>query len=177
MSRPAALRFGGRPVGGRLALRGGKAVLERGKGSLEAEVAREGPWIEIRAGGRTARAACARDSRGVWVALEGRVYLFEVEHAHAGHAADGEDSGEVRAPMTGRVTSVEAAAGGPVREGDHLLTIEAMKMEFKVAAPADGALAELLCAPGDQVDLGQLLARIRTADGTEGAATGPAEAP
>jgi len=167
VSRPAALRFHGQPVGGRLTLRGGDAVLERtDDGRIEAAVARDGPWIEVRisgSGGRdAARAACVRDARGIWVALQGRVYLFEVEHAHAGPVGV-ESTGDVRAPMTGRVTSVEAAVGSPVREGDHILTIEAMKMEFKVTAPVEGTLAELLCAPGDQVELGQAVARVETA--------------
>lgn len=169
MSRPAALRFHGKPAGGRLTLRGGNAVLERtDDGRIEAAIARDGPWIEVRisgpAGRDAARAACVRDARGVWVALDGRVYLFEVEHAHAGPAGVAESTGDVRAPMTGRVTSVEAAVGSPVREGDHILTIEAMKMEFKVTAPAEGTLAELFCAPGDQVELGQTVARVETAD-------------
>jgi biotin carboxyl carrier protein len=166
MSRPAALRFHGQPVGGRLTLRGGTAVLERSAGGkLEAEIIRDGPWIEIKMTGRSdsARAASARDARGVWVALQGRVYLFEVEHAHAGAAGAAESTGDVRAPMTGRVTSVESSVGNLVREGDHLLTIEAMKMEFKVTAPVEGTVAELLCAPGEQVELGQTIARVETA--------------
>lgn len=141
-------------------------MLERSEdGKLEAEVTRDGPWIEIKMAGRSesARAASARDARGVWVALHGRVYLFEVEHAHAGAAGAAESTGDVRAPMTGRVTSVESSVGNRVREGDHLLTIEAMKMEFKVTAPVEGTVAELLCAPGEQVELGQTVARIETA--------------
>jgi acetyl-CoA/propionyl-CoA carboxylase, biotin carboxylase, biotin carboxyl carrier protein len=173
MSRPAALRFHGKSVGGRLTLRGGAAVLERSEGErLEAEITRDGPWTEIQMAGRSgvARAACARDSRGVWVALQGRVYLFEVEHAHAGAAGAAESTGDVRAPMTGRVTSVERSVGNRVHEGDHLLTIEAMKMEFKVTAPVEGALIELRCAPGDQVELGQTIARVEP----DGAAEEPA---
>jgi biotin carboxyl carrier protein len=172
VSRPAAIRFHGKPVGGRLTLRGGSAVLDRADdGRIEATVARDGPFIEVRVAERAAaRAACVRDSRGVWVALQGRVYLFEVEHAHAGSSGVAESTGDVRAPMTGRVTSVEAAVGNPVREGDHILTIEAMKMEFKVTAPSDGKLAELLCAPGDQVELGQTVARVESAGATEGPA-------
>lgn len=165
MSRPAALRYQGKSVGGRLTVRGGAAVLDRGEGGkLEAEITRDGPWIEIEMAGRSTRAACARDARGVWVTLQGRVYLFEVEHAHAGAAGATESTGDVRAPMTGRVTSVETKVGSAVREGDHLLTIEAMKMEFKVTAPVEGTLAELRCAPGDQVDLGQTIARVEAAD-------------
>ena len=140
-------------------------MLERSEGGkLEAEITRDGPWIEIKMDGRSdsARAASARDARGVWVALQGRVYLFEVEHAHAGAAGAAESTGDVRAPMTGRVTSVESSVGSRVREGDHLLTIEAMKMEFKVTAPVEGTVAELLCAPGEQVELGQTVARVET---------------
>jgi len=36
-------------------------------------------------------------------------------------------------------------------------------MEFKVAAPGDGIVLEISCAPGDRVELGQLLARIAPA--------------
>jgi biotin carboxyl carrier protein len=164
VSRPAALRYHGKSVGGRLTLRGGAAVLDRGEsGKLEAEITRDGPWIETEMAGKRARAACAKDARGVWVALQGRVYLFEMEHAHTGAAAGAESTGDIRAPMTGRVTSVESAVGSRVREGDHILTIEAMKMEFKLTAPVEGTLAEIRCAPGDQVELGQTVARVEPA--------------
>jgi len=62
--------------------------------------------------------------------------------------------------MTGRVVAVAARPGQEAREGDLLLTIEAMKMEFRLAAPEDGTVAELLCAEGDRVELGQLLVRL-----------------
>jgi len=158
MSRPVALRHAGKPIAGALSLRAGAAVLELDGTRTEAQVKREGPWIEMRSGQGIVRAATARNARGIWVALEGRVYLFEVEHRHASSHAE-EATGEVRAPMTGRVAAVEAVNGARVREDDLLLTIEAMKMEFKVTAPAGGAV-EMLCAAGDKVELGQLLARI-----------------
>ena len=67
---------------------------------------------------------------------------------------------EIRAPMTGRVIAVAARAGMEAHEGDLLLTIEAMKMEFRLIAPRDGTVAEVLCSEGDRVELGQLLARL-----------------
>ncbi len=163
MSREIALRHAGQPVTARLTLRGGTAVLERDGRRLDAAIARDGPWIEMRTGNLVARAAAVRDGAGIWVSLEGRVYVFLMEHRLASDHARDEASGDVRAPMTGRVAAVEAAAGAAVREGDLLLTIEAMKMEFKVAAPGDGVLLEVSCAAGDRVELGQLLARIAPA--------------
>lgn len=160
MSRAVALRWSGRPVEARLALQDGRAALEIGDRRVEASVAREGAWIEIEVEGRRIRAASARDARGIWISLQGRLYLFEVPHRHAGAAMDAESSGEVPAPMTGRVVAVEAREGAPVREGDLLLTIEAMKMEFKVTAPASGPVRQVACAPGDRVELGQVLIRI-----------------
>ena len=165
VSRPVPLRHGGRDVEAALELTGAAAALERDGRRLEAAVMRDGPWLELESGGRALRAATARDGRGIWVSLEGRVYLFEVAQARGG-AATPEATGEVRAPMTGRVASVEAPAGSRVREGDLLLTIEAMKMEFKVLAPAAGTVA-IDCAAGDRVELGQVLARIEEADGAE----------
>ncbi|MDT7735532.1 MAG: acetyl-CoA/propionyl-CoA carboxylase, biotin carboxylase, biotin carboxyl carrier protein, partial [Mycobacterium sp.] len=40
-----------------------------------------------------------------------------------------------------------------------VVTVEAMKMEHALTAPVDGVV-ELLVAAGDQVKVGQLLARI-----------------
>jgi biotin carboxyl carrier protein len=66
--------------------------------------------------------------------------------------------------MTGRVVSVSAGPGDAPREGDLLLTIEAMKMEFKLTAPEDGTVLEVACAEGDLVELGQLLVKLKPAD-------------
>ena len=45
-------------------------------------------------------------------------------------------------------------AGDAVKKGQPLAVMEAMKMEHTIAAPADGVVAELLYAPGDQVTEG-----------------------
>jgi geranyl-CoA carboxylase alpha subunit len=174
VSRAVALRWNGIPVEARLSQKGDRAVLETGERRVEAVVAREGAWIDLTLGERTLRAATARDARGIWVALEGRLYRFEAVHRHAGAREDADASGEVLAPMTGRVAAVEARPGATVREGDLLLTIEAMKMEFKVSAPASGVVREVACAPGDRVELGQVLARIapEAPAGAAGAPTG-----
>jgi 3-methylcrotonyl-CoA carboxylase alpha subunit len=53
--------------------------------------------------------------------------------------------------MPGKVVSFQVKAGDTVSRGQALAVMEAMKMEHTIAAPADGVIAEILYAPGDQV--------------------------
>ena len=66
--------------------------------------------------------------------------------------------------MPGTVLRTAAAVGDTVTAGQPLLVLEAMKMEHRVTAPADGILAELRVAPGEQVELGTLLAVVKSTE-------------
>jgi len=61
--------------------------------------------------------------------------------------------------LPGSVVAVGVQDGHGVQAGAVVVTVEAMKMEHALVAPVDG-LVELLVAPGDQVKVGQPLARI-----------------
>jgi biotin carboxyl carrier protein len=65
--------------------------------------------------------------------------------------------------MPGVVLSVHARAGQTVKRGDLVCVVEAMKMELRVEAPADGMITSVLCAQGDQVRRGQRLAEFEPA--------------
>ncbi len=80
--------------------------------------------------------------------------------AHAGEAHA--DTGRLTAPMPGKVVSFAVKAGDKVSKGQALAVMEAMKMEHSIAAPADGVVAELLYAPGDQVAEGAELLKINS---------------
>jgi propionyl-CoA carboxylase alpha chain len=69
-------------------------------------------------------------------------------------------AGSLVAPMPGTVLRVAVAAGDTVAAGDPLLWLEAMKMEHKITAPADGVVAELPVAVGRQVEVGTVLAVV-----------------
>jgi biotin carboxyl carrier protein len=69
--------------------------------------------------------------------------------------------GDVHSPLAGRVTAVVVAVGQEVKEEDHLLTLEAMKMNTFIMAPRAGKVAELKVAVGDAVQEGQTLAVIQ----------------
>ena len=78
--------------------------------------------------------------------------------AHAGEVHV--EGGRLTAPMPGKVVSFAVQVGDAVKRGQPLAVMEAMKMEHTIAAPADGMVAELLYAPGDQVAEGAELLRI-----------------
>jgi 3-methylcrotonyl-CoA carboxylase alpha subunit len=89
----------------------------------------------------------------------GATQITEIDAlAHAGEAAA--DGGRLTAPMPGKVVSFSVKAGEAVKKGQALAVMEAMKMEHTIAAPADGTVAELLYAPGDQVAEGAELLKL-----------------
>jgi pyruvate carboxylase len=63
----------------------------------------------------------------------------------------------IGAPMPGNIATVSVVAGQPVKRGDVLLTLEAMKMQTAVRADTEGQVAEVLVKPGSQVDVKDLL--------------------
>jgi acetyl/propionyl-CoA carboxylase alpha subunit len=132
-------------------------VLEAHGRSLEADVTRDGFWFHVRSEGRVTRCAVARGRRGVWVACEGRSFLLEEDRPESGARGALPSADELRAPMTGRVVQVAVVPGARVAEGELLVTIEAMKMEFKLVAPEAGVVAEVRCEAGGRVELGDLL--------------------
>jgi 3-methylcrotonyl-CoA carboxylase alpha subunit len=71
-----------------------------------------------------------------------------------GAAGHDPTAGRLTAPMPGRVTQLMVGPGSEVRRGQPLMTIEAMKMEHTVTAPADGVIEAVRFAIGDQVEEG-----------------------
>ena len=63
----------------------------------------------------------------------------------------------VGAPMPGVVASVGVSAGAKVKDGDLLLTIEAMKMETGIHAERDAVIKAVHVQPGAQIDAKDLL--------------------
>jgi 3-methylcrotonyl-CoA carboxylase alpha subunit len=99
------------------------------------------------------------DGERVVVFHEGQAFEFGLSSRGTG-TSHGVHDGEIAAPMPGRVTAVEVAAGDKVAKGQRLLTLEAMKMEHALTAPFDGRVAELNAKAGAQVGEGQMLAKI-----------------
>ena len=93
---------------------------------------------------------------------EGRSFR---RHSPRGSGAGAIGDGALVAPMPGKVTAVDVAAGETVTKGQRLVTLEAMKMEHGMTAPFDGIVAELNVGVGAQVTEGTLLVKIEKGEG------------
>jgi acetyl-CoA/propionyl-CoA carboxylase, biotin carboxylase, biotin carboxyl carrier protein len=116
---------------------------------------------------RTEFVVAAEDGQ-IWLAGEsagsaGCVAVSEVQEAPV--RPDGEHSGdaELTSPMPGSVVAIGVEDGSPVRAGTVVVTVEAMKMEHTLTTPIDG-VAELLVGVGDQVKVGQPVAKVRAVE-------------
>ena len=56
--------------------------------------------------------------------------------------------------------SLDVQPGAVVKEGDQVLTLEAMKMNTVIYAPKAGTVSSFCVAPGDTVTEGQALAYL-----------------
>jgi pyruvate carboxylase len=74
--------------------------------------------------------------------------------------ADPGNECHVGAPMPGVVASVGIQAGQHVKEGDLMLTIEAMKMETGIHAERDATVKAVHVTPGAQIDAKDLLVEL-----------------
>ncbi len=111
--------------------------------------------------GREVRVAVLRTPKGVWVGYPGGARFFVDARASTGAAEASSDA--VLAPMTAKVVQVRAKPGAKVAEGELLLVLEAMKMEYRLTAPRAGTVAEVGCSEGELVDLGTTLVRLESA--------------
>jgi pyruvate carboxylase len=74
--------------------------------------------------------------------------------------ADPADTTQVGAPMPGMVASIAVTVGQKVKEGDTLMTLEAMKMFAAVPALVAGTVQEILTKVGETVESKDLLIRL-----------------
>ena len=112
--------------------------------SLEVTVEEAASGLLLRVNGREFRAEIFdprswRGGRGAGIELEGRQQLI--------------------APMPGKIVRVLVAAGQPVKTGQGLLVIEAMKMQNEIRSPKSGTV-EKLAREGQTVNAGEVLAIV-----------------
>ena len=74
--------------------------------------------------------------------------------------ADPGNPDHIGAPMPGVVTTIAVQTGAEVRQGDLLLTIEAMKMETGIYVERDAVVRAVHVVAGGQIDAKDLLVEL-----------------
>jgi acetyl-CoA/propionyl-CoA carboxylase, biotin carboxylase, biotin carboxyl carrier protein len=140
-------------------LRAAKVRIEDGEShSLQADLT--GDRLTVTLGGLRSEYAVATADAKIWLAGGGAAaVLEEVREAPVRPEDEHTGDAELTSPMPGAVVAVSVDGGTEVEVGNVVVTVEAMKMEHALTAPV-GGVVELLVAVGDQVKVGQLLARI-----------------
>jgi len=136
----------------------GDAVFLDGRRLSFSATTGEGGERQIWLDGRRHTVVVAADGPQMLVFCEGRTFAFERVEARRARAA--EHSGDLVAPMPGRVRRALVEEGERVARGQVVLVLEAMKMEHAIRSPRDGVVARLHHAEGDLVEAGTELAQI-----------------
>ena len=103
----------------------------------------------------------------VQVVLDGSDYTVRVSDARIRNLAAAGVSTQsaarpqdLKAPIPGRVVRVLVAPGTAVERNQHVMTLDAMKLEYEILAPHAGRIAAVLVEAGQAVEKGQVLLRF-----------------
>jgi 3-methylcrotonyl-CoA carboxylase alpha subunit len=121
--------------------------------AMTAEIAYlpEGPQAAIAGNAATLEATVIEENGAVYVLHKGRQTVVRAAPMEINDSSSAAGSGAVTAPMHGKLLALLVEKGDPVRKGQRVAILEAMKMEHALLAPADGIVAEVAARPGLQL--------------------------
>ncbi|MGH8035924.1 MAG: biotin/lipoyl-containing protein, partial [Lysobacterales bacterium] len=99
------------------------------------------------------KAFFARRDAGLWLVSANETHAYTDATYEAVKPAEAGGDGRVLAQMDGKIVSVHVKPGDTVEKGQTVLVLEAMKMEFQIAAGVAGKIAAVSVTPGTQVSL------------------------
>jgi biotin carboxyl carrier protein len=116
--------------------------------------------LDLCVDGNRRRAYAVRQRERTYLWLDGEVWTLTAPDPRRRTTQRDEGGGSLEAAMPGRVLDVLVHEGDTVKRGDTLVLLEAMKMELRVQAPADGEVVQVFVTPGAVVERGQLLVKV-----------------
>ena len=100
----------------------------------------------------------------IWLNCEGWAYTLPSQGVHRfkkNMTQVNLSDGDLISPMPGQVLKLFIKLGDPVKEGQTLCVVEAMKMEHSLKSPFSGTIEQINCSEGQSVSLGDLLISIK----------------
>jgi len=142
-------------------------------GDKEYEVSlesRDGERFRIRVGAFLLQLWGTSELSEIHLDVDGHMYalrrldLPDERYINQSHKKSGPISGQVLAPLNGRIIKMNHKEGDEVEKGQALLVIESMKMENKILASQRSLIKKSHVSVGDQVFNNQLLFTLDTND-------------
>lgn len=129
---------------------------------------RPGGWMILTSEDGTRHRLFMSEFRGQLSAnLHGQLLhgLIQSERTHGGAGDSSGGDSDLTSQFPGKVRKVLVGEGSQVVEGDALVLVEAMKMEFTIKAPFTGTVSRVLVKEGQQLSPGDRFLEI--AENTE----------
>ncbi|MGY6531866.1 ATP-binding protein [Glycocaulis sp.] len=119
----------------------------------------DAPYLRYRLDGVDRQACVAEGEDGtLHIALERRI--MAVREPSAFSDGDASDPSRITAPVSGALVALNVKPGDAVKAGDVLALMEAMKMEMRLTAAANGVVKAVHAAAGQQAAGGTLLIEL-----------------
>ncbi len=102
----------------------------------------------------------------VWLHYKGQTFAYTPKQNQKQGPAGGanQDPSQIVAPMPGKIIKIFVAEGDSVAEGETVVAMEAMKMEYNLKAMQNMKVKSIKCSEGAQVGLSDLLVELEEED-------------
>lgn len=134
---------------------GKKSAVEESSEKYQFET-RPGGWVVATSPGGKRQRLFVGQKQGKWTAsLGGQLWYGEFKPVARGEGAGtGASEADLVAQFPGKVRKLLVKVGEKVTEGQPLLLVEAMKMEFVIKCPFAAQVAKILVEEGQQISPG-----------------------
>ena len=118
--------------------------------------------MDIIVAGEKKKIWAQRMGNQIWCHYEGETFCYDIPiRGRRGGETKGHASpGVIQAPMPGKVIKVNYSVGDQVKEGDVIIVMEAMKMEYSLETDIAGVVQKINGQEGEQVAVGDELAVV-----------------
>lgn len=116
----------------------------------------------IESNGKTIKVYAQKIKGEVWIHMNGRTFIYhdEAQQQMKKKGKQSAHTGDLIAPMPGKVTKILKQEGEAVSQGEVVVVMEAMKMEYTLKSDGSGKIKTVNCKVGEQVSLGKILVHI-----------------
>ena len=118
--------------------------------------------LQVEIDGRIVEVLAQKVAGKLWIHHQGETFDYSPESQLQGVSggAGATDPSQVVAPMPGKIIKILKQVGDEVAEGDTIVVMEAMKMEYNLKSAAAMKISKINCKENQTVSLAALLVEM-----------------